>query len=340
MTDREGFGRLRAAGVVLVVLCLAAVGNARPAPVWLVPAGTPAGNRVQALGRGTFPAYQALRARTGKPIAWLVAAPMAPGEPARLVGVRADAAIVFFAVEGSSLRQVGEVPEASSADAAPAVSTLTWAGQRGVVATALDGSLTVLRAGREAPMSLGISLSPLTRPVAADVDGDGLDEVLALSRDGHLVLIAGLPDHPRVAARLAVHALPDSRIAIADMDGDGHREAVLLTGPTTRYPHGILGDAVAAESLTIVELRGEALRERTRFVLPPDAVFEDLGVLLADLDGDGRPEIPAVRSSQSQDAGVVALTWRGERLVPSAEGPPIGSPGRWLHLLAVADLEV
>lgn len=269
----------------------------------------------------------------------MIATPLAAGAPARLIAVRADAGLAIFAADRPGLRMLFQFPEAASPDAAPAAPIVNRAGDRAVVATALDGSLTVIWGGQEVRVALSVTLSPLAHLVAVDVDGDGLQEILGLSREGELLLIAGLPDHGRVVARLAVHALPDARIAVADLDGDGRAEAVLLTGPTGRYANGILGDAVEAEAVTVVELGAGTLRERGRFVLSADAVFEDLGPVLADLDGDGRPEILVVRSSLTQGGGVLALAWRGGRLEPFAEGPTFGRPGRWVHLLGVADLE-
>ncbi len=330
--------RVRVAGLAVAVLCVAAAA-AVPPLMWPTPGGAVSGNRVQPHGRGTFPAYQSLRARTGKPINWMIAAPLAAGEPARLIAVRSDAALMAFAADRPGLRMIFQFPEAVSPDAAPAAPVVNRAGDRAVAATALDGSLTVVWGGQETRVPLSVTLSPLAHLMAADVNGDGLQELLALSREGELLLIGGLPDHGRVVARLAVHALPDARIAVADLDGDERPEAVLLTGPTGRYAHGLLGDAVEAEAITVVELGEGTLREKARFVLPADAVFEDLGPVLADLDGDGRPEVLVVRSAATQGGGVLALAWRGGRLEPFAEGPTFGRPGRWVHLLGVADLE-
>ena len=320
-------------------MCLVGASPAGPVPIWPVPAGTIAGNRVQSHGHGTFPAFQGLRARTGKAITWMIAAPLGAGEPARLFASRADAALVGYAADPSGLRRLFEFPEATSPDAAPAAPVVTKAGERAVVATALDGSLTLVWGGRDVRIPLAATLSPLAHLVPVDVDGDGVDELLGLSREGDLLLIGGLPEHARVAARLALHALPDGRVTVGDLDGDGRLEAVLLTGPTGRYPHGVLGDAVEAEAITVVELGpGATLRAKGGFVLAGEAVFEELGATLADLDEDGRPELLVARSTPGQGAALVALTWRGGRLEPFAEGPPVGQAGRWVHLLGVGDV--
>ncbi len=328
-------------GVALgaAALGLAAGPAGAPPAIWPMPAGTAAGNHVQVRGRGTFPSFQSFRTRTGSPISWLVAAPLAAGEPARLLGSRADGALVAYAVDREGPHRLFEMPEGTSPDAAPAAPVVTRAGDRAAVAAALDGTLTVVWAGQPLRQPLAVTLSPLTHPVPVDVEGNGLQDLLAISREGDLLLIAGLPEHARIAARLPIHATPDARIVVGDLDGNGRPEAVVLCGPTDRYPNGALGDAIENEAIAVVELRAGSLRERARFTLPEEAVFEALGPLLADLDGDGRPEVLAVRSTPSQGAAAVAFAWRGGHLEPFAEGPSLGRFGRWLHLLGAADVE-
>ncbi len=140
---------LRAARLVTAALCIGAGGAPGPTPIWPVPAGSTAGNRVQVHGRGTFPGFQVLRTRTGSPITWMVAGPLGAGEPARLIGSRADAALVAYAVDRAGLRPLFEVREGTSPDAAPAIPIVTRNGDRAVVAAALDGSLTVVWDGRD-----------------------------------------------------------------------------------------------------------------------------------------------------------------------------------------------
>jgi hypothetical protein len=61
--------------------------------------------------------------------------------------------------------------------------------------------------------------------------------------------------------------------------------AAAYEGPTTRYPHGVLGDTVEYTTLAVTLPDGRTLR--TTWDAP--VVFEDLAPRLADLDGDGRP---------------------------------------------------
>ncbi len=75
-------------------------------------------------------------------------------------------------------------------------------------------------------------------------------------------------------------------------------------GPTTRYPHAVLGDDVEYTTLAVTLPDGRTLR--TTWDVP--VVFEDLSPRLADLDGDALPEIITVESHES--LGARLAIWR------------------------------
>lgn len=105
---------------------------------------------------------------------------------------------------------------------------------------------------------------------------------------------------------------------------------------TDRYDHGVLGDNLEGGSLK-VQLRGE---ERVfTYTLGSDAVFEDLEPRLADLDGDGFPEIITVKSYLNAGATIAVYGIRDDEIVPLAEAEPIGTPNRWLNPAGVADYD-
>jgi hypothetical protein len=160
-----------------------------------------------------------------------------------------------------------------------------------------------------------------------------------VGKDGSLLLIGNLSSAPRVVAHLPVRALPDARVAIGDVDGDGVLEAVVLSDPTGRHSHGILGDRLEAGSLTVVEVRALGLALRTRYVLPGEAVFEDLTPVLADLTGNGPRHVLLAKSHRDKGAAVTVLGFDGTRLFPVAETPAIGRPHRWTHLIGARDLD-
>ncbi|MGB1311317.1 MAG: FG-GAP repeat domain-containing protein [Leucothrix sp.] len=107
-------------------------------------------------------------------------------------------------------------------------------------------------------------------------------------------------------------------------------------GATTRYAHGVLGDAVEAGELHAETIDGQ----RLSFTLELQQVFEDVAPRLADINGDGRNEIITIRS-HNQKGGQIAVYG----VIPSAPNtlsliastPYIGQPYRWLAPVGVAD---
>ena len=100
---------------------------------------------------------------------------------------------------------------------------------------------------------------------------------------------------------------------------------------TDRYAHGILGDALEWGSLVLTTDAGRDLR----IELPQSRVFEDLAPRLADLDGDGAPEVIVVETSLEKGARL--SVYGPEGLV--AATPFIGRSNRWLAPLGAADLD-
>ncbi|MEQ6202630.1 VCBS repeat-containing protein [Sulfitobacter sp. HNIBRBA2951] len=116
------------------------------------------------------------------------------------------------------------------------------------------------------------------------------------------------------------------------------------TEPTTRYAHGVLGDAVEHGALEIETKNnsGDALSSdtkdrNTRYVLrlPVERVFEDTQPRLADVDGDGKPEVIVVESHQNFGARLAVYTYK--RLL--AATPYIGTRNRWLAPIGIADMD-
>ncbi|HDR29212.1 hypothetical protein [Rhodovulum sp.] len=92
--------------------------------------------------------------------------------------------------------------------------------------------------------------------------------------------------------------------------------------PTTRYDHGVLGDAVEWGTLEL-RLADGTIR---RVVLPETRAFEDTAPRLADLDSDGAPEVIVVESDLALGA---RLSIYGENGLIAAT-PFIGTRHRWL----------
>lgn len=101
--------------------------------------------------------------------------------------------------------------------------------------------------------------------------------------------------------------------------------------PTTRYGHGVLGDAVEWGALRLTLADGR----RLTMTLPDTLVFEDITPRLADLDGDGDPEIITVESSLTQGARLAIYDPEG-RITAT---PHIGQRNRWLAPIGAADMD-
>ena len=107
--------------------------------------------------------------------------------------------------------------------------------------------------------------------------------------------------------------------------------AATYSEPTTRYAHGILGDAIEFGALEISTDAGQKLTLR----LPETRVFEDLAPRLVDVDLDGDAEVIVIESSMTQGAWLAIYDENG--LVDAT--PYIGRSNRWLAPLGAADLD-
>ncbi len=119
-------------------------------------------------------------------------------------------------------------------------------------------------------------------------------------------------------------------------DGQTIKSAQFLT-PTSRYAHGVLGDAIEWAGLTIAfDGPGEELWT-VEILLPEDHVFEDLHPRLVDLDLSGQPD--AVMVIETDLAAGAALALYGAAGEKIAETPHIGRSNRWLAPIGAADLD-
>jgi hypothetical protein len=149
---------------------------------------------------------------------------------------------------------------------------------------------------------------------------------LSLCDDQPVCLAPGQPSELQPAP----DGIPNGTVAYAD--GDGITSA-WYTGPTDRYPHGALGDKIEAGALVVQDVYGQ----RAIVELPADQVFEDLTPRISDLDGDGRNEVLAIRSSLRTGASLVAYDLAGSSLIEIDSTPPIGQSNRWLNVAGIAD---
>lgn len=135
----------------------------------------------------------------------------------------------------------------------------------------------------------------------------------------------------RLAAALLAALLP-----VAGWTAEARVVAARFAEPTTRYDHGVLGDAVEWGALTITVRDGTSSREHT-IRLPKSRVFEDVAPRLVDLDRDGSPEVLVVETDLARGARLSA--WQPGAAAPFAATPFIGQRHRWLAPLGGADLD-
>ena len=259
----------------------------------------PDGNRYVA-GQGSLPNAQTLDIELAGTPRWLVAAPF--GDGSLWVAVLEDGRVQAFQIEGGQAVETAIRPSALPPGAPP------------LLAVAGDEAYLVA-----APSD---TASPLTHPVPTGNLGR-LAFLAFIEAGGDFVVWRGGLE----IGRLSVNALPDARLLVDDTE-----RVLLLTVPSTRYPHGILGDRFEATEITLVETQ-PSLRIVRRIALPGPGVVEGIAPIWADPNGDGQREIIVTVSDSAQGAQVVVYSESGERL---ATGPAVGLGNRWRHQLAVA----
>lgn len=130
-------------------------------------------------------------------------------------------------------------------------------------------------------------------------------------------------------SRYAANAMLDARLTISAAG-----QIAVYAEPTTRYPHAIMGNDIEAAALLILALENDQLVEIERITLLPDAVFEAITPIWADVDQDGNDDIITTVSDRNGGARVDVYTVEGTIL---AQTSPIGTGFRWRHVIAAAN---
>jgi hypothetical protein len=124
--------------------------------------------------------------------------------------------------------------------------------------------------------------------------------------------------------------LPEQQMSMSS-NGDTY---AFYAQPTAKYSHGILGDDIEAEKL-VVWHNGTTYT----YSLGNEYVFEDIKPRLYDVDNDGQMEVVTIRTQVSKGAGVMIYKIADNALIEFAWVDEIGTPNRWLNIVAVYDLD-
>ncbi len=163
--------------------------------------------------------------------------------------------------------------------------------------------------------------SPLSHPVYLPLS----DRRAYITKAGELNIVDA---SDQLVASLDVNALPDARILRDDND-----RLLLLSDPTERYTHGVLGDHIEAAGFTLVKTLPEP-HVLLHTTLPNNEVIEGISPIWTDLTGDDQAEIIVTVSDLDLGAGIVIFDEMGEKI---AQGPKFGIPFRWRHQIAASN---
>ena len=186
-----------------------------------------------------------------------------------------------------------------------------------VLGVSQEGSLAY--AGR---LVSKLAVAPFHRPACLP---NGNIVALNANADTLIKLDANL----KKLSQTTLNALPDVDIVLTDLTGDGADEIIVLTDPSTRYTHGVLGDDIEAISVSVFNQELELI---STYSLPEPFVFEQKRVTPF-LNGESSG-ILATQASSRSGAGIILLGLINDELSAVAEAPAIGTGFRWLNLFA------
>lgn len=153
--------------------------------------------------------------------------------------------------------------------------------------------------------------------------------VIAVAANGDLLRLESSAGSWKIVERAKLNALRDARLSLVDLEGTGNGEVAALVGTSTdRYKHGVLGDAIEATSVVILERH--SLEVIYRYDLPAPYVFED--ITLRPVRIGARDQLAVVRSGPNGGAALALVGLNAGKLELSA-GPDFGQANRWLNPL-------
>ena len=245
----------------------------------------PAGNHF-VRGRGSFPDVQMVDI-------------VLQGAPAWAVGYAMETAIWHVVLQNGDLQVVEVAPDGAAQTLAFQPGWFAGAQPPLVGVSMIEGAY-VLRSDD--------SVSPLTHPIPVNDF-----EALYINRRGDLVL--GREDG--AIASLPINAQQDARLVMNRVG----QVALYANATDQRYAHGIMGDALEAATLLVLEVRDSEIRVLARVDLPGEDVYEGIAPFWADIDGDGVEDLVTTVSNGSLGARLRAYHLGRRRHAPRGRRP-------------------
>jgi vibriolysin len=219
----------------------------------------------------------------------------------------------------------------NSFDSPPAVGDIDRDGVKELVFATVDGNIRIFSPNgillRQ--WQLGTAVVDSWTPVLADLDGDGYLDVVVkytssangpgiavFDRTGNL-----LPGWPR-----QLSASPPSGPIVADIDGDGHPEIIVVDGAYWNELHALRGDGTYLDGWPV-----------TLPLAANDSAIYDCYPVVADINGDGRQEILVTTVDYWNNGKLYAYAADG---IPLTGFPKYASPASEVRsTAAIGDLD-
>ena len=236
-----------------------------------------------------------------------------PASPKWIVGHGKDDSSIWHVLLGDGSVYLISISKDGTADAVPAPDTFSFPADTILSLDSRTGDLKLFPPGYYRDNYQSHPVSDRQHRTVATIE-----------KSGDLV-ITGVED----TFELPVRALTDGRLVL-NRDG----RFLMLTNPSSRYPHGILGDRTEATGFTVVETDPipNLVHE---YRLSGDDVFETLVPMWADIDSDGKEEIVLTKSNARSGSRLQIYADDGKLI---GESDPIGLGFRWRHVIAAGPM--
>lgn len=245
---------------------------------------------------------------------------------------------------------------ASSESGGPVITDLDKDGSLDIISVDKDGKLVIITEGDDSTYYLNdTKLSPLTQPIPYRMENNERLVLLAISENGTLLEIVdktgnAISNSNSNAKKydfvIKTHnftgVLPDAKITLSDVNGDGLSEILLLSSPVLTYPHGALGDKFEPKKLLVIERCGETFCLKSSITAPEGKVFETIAPVAFTSSNassqEQRQQVALVDSDRVEGSRVLIYD-ADNSSSPLYSGEPIGQGFRWMLVLGVADLD-